>query len=184
MKYKENFLIALATNANQSGNIYLDEIGELAREFLFHKWTHRHGDHVGVDYWSEKAITDFNKNRALPKGQRRKPSSFLRHEHVVPRAFLARKFKEIKNPELISPFLNRFCIACILHKDEDKKIPPKLKSNMPENWNFESNNEESWSAVDQWERYKCAFAEAKIKIFRVARTDGLTIEGPPILETP
>jgi hypothetical protein len=62
-------------------------------------------------------------------------SGGLRHEHVVPRAFLADEIiRHDMSAEDIHKFLHTWCRVVIVTKDEDDQIRPRAR--MPDGWGF------------------------------------------------
>jgi hypothetical protein len=70
----------------------------------------------------------------------------LRHEHVVPRNYIAKHIvdDDIANVAAIADLLTNFCIAVIVTKAEDRKLRPR--DSMPESW--------EWKTGDVFARYR------------------------------
>jgi len=84
---------------------------------------------------------------AREKKKRTDNNKGLRHEHVVPRGFIARRIIELRlDAAEIWPLLDRFCKAVIVTDNEDKLLKPKKE--MPESWD--------WTSGDPYARYRRA----------------------------
>jgi hypothetical protein len=68
----------------------------------------------------------------------------LRHEHAVPRIFLAKRIIELDlDVAAIQSLLKRFCRAVIVTRSEDKDLKPRNR--MPNDW--------KWEGGDPYARY-------------------------------
>jgi hypothetical protein len=139
---------------NRSKKVDTDEknTSKVIKEFVLWKWSTRHGKYKGCEYWSQKAFIQYQDG----------DDSNLKHEHVIPRntvtELLIEKYtKQEVTAEIISTELSRLCLGCVLTEDEDNLIPSHLTSKMPKNWDKN----------DVWARYREAFQEDGITIFKV-----------------
>lgn len=67
-----------------------------------------------------------------------------RHEHVVPRIYLARLIRdENMSAAQIERLLRRLCLATVITKEQDRGVKPR--DSMPEGWN--------WRTGDPYARY-------------------------------
>ena len=91
---------------------------------------------------------------AIQLKKRTRKNNGLRHEHAVPRNILAKRIIE-KNLNVIDmlDFLNRYCIAVIVTKEEDDILEPKRE--MPPNW--------SWKDGDPFARYDYSNLRKELK---------------------
>lgn len=106
--------------------------GYLARDAIKYKCTH-------IPY-TQKAKAVLNSNET--KG--------LRHEHAVPRKFIAEEIiKRNESPVEICSFIDQYCKAVLVTKEEDSRLKPK--SSMPDSWDWND---------DIYQRYN----DANIKI--------------------
>ena len=127
----------------------------LVKDFVLHKWSARKGTNVGCRYWSKNAINHYLAHGIYVVGGKRKRA--LRHEHVVPRKVLTPILLEKSSIPQVFSLLSTFCVGCILTKEEDRLIPKKLRSAMPEDWD----------GLDVWARYRVAFRDCGITIWKV-----------------
>jgi hypothetical protein len=127
------------------------------REWFCWKWTTRHGKYSGCRYWSERAL-----QQCQDSGD-----SGLRHEHVVPRAEVARRLDTLlaggAGAVELQEWLGRMCLGCVLTEEEDDQLGGRLTSRMPD----------GWDGVDPWARYRQAFAVGGIVIWEVGSDRGL-----------
>jgi hypothetical protein len=110
---------------------------KVLKDFVFWKWSERHGKIKGCKYWSEIALHSYNDLDAE-----------FKHEHVIPRSYLANKliskYPNGVTKNQIQKDLNKFCIGCVITEDEDD-FPNDLRSNMPLDWD--------WNDGNIWKRY-------------------------------
>ena len=83
-------------------------------------------------------------SRAAIKHGRKHGINGLRHEHAVPRQQLADKIisEKMTDTQIVN-FLNKFCVAVIVTKDEDSLLRPR--NEMPDAW--------IWDKKDIFRRY-------------------------------
>lgn len=121
------------------------------REWFCWKWTTRRGKYFGCRYWSERALEQLKESG----------DSGLRHEHVIPRAELARlldaQLVRAVSAADLAVWLDRMCIGCVLTEEEDDRLGGPLTSRMPD----------GWDGGDSWARYWQAFGSSGIVIWEV-----------------
>ena len=141
-------LVAWAINSKPDKKL----AAKVIKEFVLWKWSTRHGKYKKCQYWSESALEQYRGGDEVS----------LRHEHIIPRSFLAdwliKKYsKESATREKIFDDLARFCLGCVLTQNEDDSIRKDLTSKMPKDWNQE----------DPWARYREAFQNREVTIWKV-----------------
>jgi len=163
----KNYLCDLACWAikSQENDAKLSKM--LIKDFVLFKWTQKDGSDVGVRFWSKKAFDFYKENKGLFTMENGKRKRALRHEHVIPRAFLTPYILKL-NPNHVHQFLEFFCFGAILHKDEDKLIPKELKESMPAGWKINLEDVESWKSLNLWKRYEDAFKNNEVEIHEVS----------------
>jgi hypothetical protein len=141
---------------------------DLIKNYILWKWTaglKGETKYKGCTYWSGNALNRWRQNCENDVNDEFKG---LRHEHIVPRAYLTDKLLAL--PQLRNSYmramLDDLCHGCVLTKEEDKFLK---KNTMPHDWQ---------PAMGIWARYADAFREIGIVIVRMEWPTGRENEQP------
>jgi hypothetical protein len=135
------------------------------QDYILWKWTGGLANKtkwLGCPFWSKKALDKWRPTRRqLKNGRKTKCDvSGLKHEHLVPRAVLAKVLFDRRNTGqlAIRATLDDLCRACVITKEEDDHFKADvLKAVMPQDWD----------GKDIWARYSHAFRDSGITVLEV-----------------
>jgi hypothetical protein len=152
---------------------FSDEVQKsLVKDYVLWKWTAGFDEETkfqGCRFWSKQSFEKWKATcRKFKSGKKsgkfsKGKTNGLRHDHVVPRAFIFNKLRNNSNGK-ISGILECLSFGCVLTHDEDERLNGNLKDTMPEGWK------------DVWDRYRVAFRDKGITIFEISWPDAKIIK--------
>jgi hypothetical protein len=148
-KEKQEFKNQLVRNIKEIVNLegkVSTKMRELSILFATYNWTEINGKYEGNEYWSIEAFKNFagnTKNRAYA----------LVHEHVVPKNVIVKKIMKLYEngtfeENNIRDILDKYLIAAVITKDEDKNLGKKQRADMPPEFDNEGELKDN-----PWSRY-------------------------------
>jgi hypothetical protein len=147
----------------------------LIKDYILWKWTAGFNEEtkfVGCRFWSKRAYEQWKLTRRkfnsgkLYKGK----TNGLRHDHVIPRAFIFEKLKNIAGDKIFET-LEHFSIGCVLTIEENQHLEDSgFRDKMP------------GRIKDIWDRYRAAFADEGIEVVEISWPDAEVVQ--TILDLP